>query len=73
MRGNDGGDIQRCMNKAAKKVNLHAFGQESCSSESSPALGVMSVVMANDNSSMRRILHSFENICAQSLVRINAE
>ena len=60
-------NIQRRVNEATEKVNLHPSGQEGCSGEHRPVLRVVPVVMTYDNPPACRVIHGFEDICAQSL------
>jgi len=65
--GGERRNAQWCVDEATEKINFHASGQEGRSGERCPALRVMPVIMAHNNPPVCRVIHGFEDICAESL------
>lgn len=62
-----GFDEHGCMHKSRMKVDLDVICDESSGGEPGPSLGIVAMIVSNNNTSGCGVLYGFQEICTQSL------
>ena len=52
------------------QIHFHALSNERCRGELSPSLGIVSVIVANNDATRRSVCHVLQDVCTKSLATI---